>query len=521
MTEPKFKAQKIKKTSQNSAINELIPETDEAELSGHAHEAEASPDLQRLSIDPKKPFVMTSSNIRSLQQTLGNNKVARLLADQRNHPKVQTIQRHGDHDHGEEEETPVSRTILRQTDKETSGSETLKSMAPIQIQRHPTGTDLKAKPSVASANLQSAQAQAKSGVLSEQKGDKKSKKKKVTTPDLTVTIPTTPTTVPVPVLPSTLDQAYAQQLITTHYGVVAGKPIVMGNIITVEDQAGIDDAYDTAAMGLGMTVEGDDGNQRPWEKGDHNKQNPGVSLNGFTDGTTVWVNKATGDPTTMVHEMLHVNAFSDFKSRTNELIDEGVTQILAEEAVTADGRSIAGSEGTYPEQKLVVAKLIAVVGKDLVLKSYFKGASTLINTYDALMGEDSFAAMIDQLNQGKLDDVKNGLVPRTKPQKILLVKNKVKDGFFVNEASIKLLLEHKPGDAAEIKADPGINAELARIATKIITGSLKTSDKDLDKIEAMFSSPVVDKVILRPLLTPLIKKLNFKAKSKRLTTILA
>ncbi len=495
---------------------------DEAELSDPDQEAETAPGLQRLSIDPKKPFMVTASNIRGLQQTLGNNIVARLLADQRNHPKVQTIQRHGDHAHDDEEEASVSRTILRQTDKETSSSETLKSMAPTQIQRHPSGTALKAQPNVASANLQSAQTQAKSGMLSEQKGDKKSKKKKkVVTTTPTVTIPTTPTKVPVPVLPSTLDQAYAQKLITTHYGVAAGKPIVMGNIITVENQAGIDDAYDTAAMGLGMTVEGDDGNQRLWEKGDYNKQNPGVDLNGFTDGTTVWVNKATGDPTTMVHEMLHVNAFSDFKSRTNELIDEGVTQILAEEAVTADGRSISGSEGTYTNEKLVVAKLIAVVGKDLVLKSYFKGASTLINTYDALMGEDSFAAMIDQLAQGKLDDVKNGLVPRTKPQKILLVKNKVKEGFFVNEASIKLILEHKPGEAAEIKADPGINAELARIATKIITGPVITTDKDLDKIESMFSSPVVDKAILRPLLTPLIKKLNFKGKRKRLTTILA
>ena len=99
------------------------------------------------------------------------------------------------------------------------------------------------------------------------------------------------------------------------------------------------------------------------------------------------------NPTTTVHEMLHINTASTFRSTVGEVINEGMTERLAVQAVAAQGNSVVGSENTYAPQRASVGKLIAIVGEQTMKQAYFNGGQTFIEVYNRLMGRNSFTAL--------------------------------------------------------------------------------------------------------------------------------
>ena len=209
--------------------------------------------------------------------------------------------------------------------------------------------------------------------------------------DTTPTAPAAPTPAPAtPVAGATLQLAYSQNALQQAFGGVAAKPIIQGNITIVVGEAAILAAYDTANIGRHNAV-----TNAPWVAGDavRNFKNQGSRLNGFADAGRIWIDSTTTDPTTTVHEMLHINTASTFRATVGEVINEGMTERLAVQAVSAQGSSVVGSENTYAPQRNVVNKLIAIVGERTMQQAYFNGGQTFIEVYNRLMGSNSFTAL--------------------------------------------------------------------------------------------------------------------------------
>lgn len=96
-------------------------------------------------------------------------------------------------------------------------------------------------------------------------------------------------------------------------------------------------------------------------------------LNGFNHGGVSYVNKASGDLQTVVHEMLHGNTAADWTDMVGPNWDEGTTEVLTHEAL---GKLKMPAQLRYPAEEPVVREAITQ-GLPLadLTKAYLKGGA--------------------------------------------------------------------------------------------------------------------------------------------------
>jgi hypothetical protein len=202
---------------------------------------------------------------------------------------------------------------------------------------------------------------------------------------------------PAPSVPEkgrTLKLPYGEKVLTDTFGSVAKKKIVRGNIIVKNGEAEILAAYDEVNKGRNNKLTG-----KAWVDGDAKKtfKDRGLRLNGFADADKVWVDLETTDPTTTVHEMLHINTAAGFRAAVGEIVNEGMTERLAIKAMVAAGDSVTGSEATYTKERAFVDKLLTLVPEATAIHAYFNGADKLIDAYESVGGKGSWATLLAEL----------------------------------------------------------------------------------------------------------------------------
>jgi len=199
-----------------------------------------------------------------------------------------------------------------------------------------------------------------------------------------------------------MQTAFAQEAIKKHFEYVATKPIVTGAITIVADYNALMAEYDRIQMADNVIYSG---TGQPWAPGDGADEDAraGAITNGFANSGRIWINANQGDPTVLVHEMLHVNTASGFPALVGRAVNEGITQRFAVQVVIATGNSVAGSGSTYVEEQDVVNALVDVVGEDTIRHAYLRKAQMLVTAYEAVMGKRSWAIL-----ERTLDDTPAG-----------------------------------------------------------------------------------------------------------------
>ncbi|KAB8145641.1 hypothetical protein F8S13_00715 [Chloroflexia bacterium SDU3-3] len=155
--------------------------------------------------------------------------------------------------------------------------------------------------------------------------------------------------------PSMIDKAKSVEILTTSYG---SYTTITGGKVEVLEQAAFQAAYDKI---YGKTA-------YAWDKYVATKFG---NLEGFAHKGTNYINKNVGSVDVVPHEMLHNNANKDWTPFAGSELNEGTTEYLTIKAVTAAGYTASHS---YPDQEGVVQALVGVVGEELILNAYFKGA---------------------------------------------------------------------------------------------------------------------------------------------------
>ena len=97
------------------------------------------------------------------------------------------------------------------------------------------------------------------------------------------------------------------------------------------------------------------------------------NLGGFAYKGVNYINTNIASSTTVPHEMLHNNAHSTWSGFVGSNIDEGVTEYLTFEALTA--AKYTGMTSKYPQQYGVIKALVAVMGDGPLKDAYFKGTN--------------------------------------------------------------------------------------------------------------------------------------------------
>ena len=263
-----------------------------------------------------------------------------------------------------------------------------------------------------------------------------------TTPDGGTTATPTATTTPARLTMPTLETAFAQNALQTSFGDAAPRTIITGNITVVADRDALYAKYDQWMIAHNMT--NNLGN--PWTAGDARREDDagGFRMNAFAEpapSTDIYIDATQTDPTATVHEMLHVNTGPGFIAAVGRAINEGITQRFAAQAIAATGNSLTGSENTYQQEQRVVTELIRVVGEPIVRHAYFNGAATLIETYNRLMGADTFALLKSTLSpdtQAGYDAAVAMLVPPGATQRIAAI-TAVLNGWWVSDDDFKII----------------------------------------------------------------------------------
>ncbi len=334
----------------------------------------------------------------ALQRTAGNRATARLLSRRMEAPRVQ---RH-----------PEGAPLLGGLG--TAGSTTVKAVPPPGLMSDDEDAGSVATPAAPTTTPASTPTTDPSA-----------------TPDAGTTGPT-PVTLSMP----TLQTAFAQNALQTSFGDVAPKTIITGDITIVADSAALYAVYDQWMIDHNMT---NPQTGVAWVAGDKLRDNTrrGVRTNAFAEpapSTKIFIDATQTDPTATVHEMLHVNTAVGFIGSVGRAINEGITQRLATQAIVASGNSVVGSERTYQQEQRVVTKLVEILGEGIVKRAYFNGAASLIDTYNSLMGADSFAllkATLEPDSAAGYDAAVAMLVPPSVTQKIAVI-NAILDGWWVS-----------------------------------------------------------------------------------------
>jgi hypothetical protein len=240
----------------------------------------------------------------------------------------------------------------------------------------------------------------------------------------------------------------AQTVLQTAYGGI--HQIVPGNIVLLDGQAPLWAAYDRINLGRNNTYVTP---HRAWQNGDAQSCIPGLQGFADSDTNTVYVNRQTALVTATAHEMLHINTAADFRAAVGETVNEGTTEYLARKAVTAAGVAL-GDVQAYPQQRAIVEQIIGVVGEATLTQSYFGGAPTLINAFNALQGPGKFAQLrplaeaLDAVHAAQL------LHPPSAAEKIAKI-NAILDSWWVSDddiEAIRSICHAKPADLPTIRA---------------------------------------------------------------------
>lgn len=173
-----------------------------------------------------------------------------------------------------------------------------------------------------------------------------------------------------------------------------------------------------------------------------NRVYPGT-LEGFAfqSRNIVYVNKAAEDDeqvVTLVHEMLHMNAASDWQATVKADIDEGTTELLTQKACA----KMKATKKAYGAQMGIVQKIIQVVGEGTLINAYFNGGSILVNAVDSMIGKGTFNTLLDRIMDrtviGTFDEKIGKLLD---PQKANWLRQKIDEmkgllGGWVTDANI-------------------------------------------------------------------------------------
>jgi hypothetical protein len=125
------------------------------------------------------------------------------------------------------------------------------------------------------------------------------------------------------------------------------------------------------------------------------------NVNAFRDGSEIHVHENRGEPSTTIHESMHL--FSDkFRDKMGYNANEGTTEYFAKK-LCAEIKLARGS--FYAKQLASVEKLIATVGEDAVAAAYFQDKLAELETaVDAKTEEGTFAKWLTAMKASKYAD---------------------------------------------------------------------------------------------------------------------
>lgn len=201
--------------------------------------------------------------------------------------------------------------------------------------------------------------------------------------------------------PGAMSLANAQKVLQGSYGGV--KTIVPGSIVILADQPACCAKYDEVCMA--DKIKRSDGTD--WKKGDCAKDDAaaGVTTEGFAWKGIVYVNGKTTLVTATAHEILHNNVSAGFRGKVGETFNEGTTETLARNALTAAGVTVPAVT-SYPDQVKLTAKLQGVVGLPVLCDAYFSDPDKLIKKFEELKGAGTWATLkghAEALNVAEFD----------------------------------------------------------------------------------------------------------------------
>jgi len=165
--------------------------------------------------------------------------------------------------------------------------------------------------------------------------------------------------------PTKIDPTLAQKILTDSFGDL--KTIEQGNVIVL-DKASFIAAWDAIYA--------------PAKKWDPYVIQTYGGLEGFRHGDKQYINKDSRSVSlaTVVHEMLHKNAASDFLSSMGSAINEGVTELLSLEACTKAGFTTGNN--SYPSQTNIINAIMgAGLDWETIKTAYFKGGAQMKIAY--------------------------------------------------------------------------------------------------------------------------------------------
>jgi len=186
---------------------------------------------------------------------------------------------------------------------------------------------------------------------------------------------------------SYLSVARSLELLRTSYGSIAERPIEEPRVVVAPTSAA------TWARSDDVNIANKAWNPRAgrtWTHGDARAMWPD-GMGGFTDPVTgdVYINAELAVESTMPHELLHANAAPEFLQAVGVNLNEGFTENLALEAMTASGVA-AEKVPAYGAYRAVAKVIAAITGRDLLLRAYFNGGTHLAD-FVAALGADTLA----------------------------------------------------------------------------------------------------------------------------------
>ena len=189
--------------------------------------------------------------------------------------------------------------------------------------------------------------------------------------------------------PRYLTPARSVAVLNAAFGAVAERPIREPRVVVAPTSAA------TWALSDDVNMANQAWNPRTgrvWSRGDARAMWPGT-MGGFTDPITgaVYINAETALESHVPHEILHANASPDFLLAVGVAVNEGVTQLLALEALASSGVE-AEKAPAYAGERELAAAIAQLAGRDRLLRAYFNGGPHL-DELVAAVGAGTLARM--------------------------------------------------------------------------------------------------------------------------------
>ena len=141
---------------------------------------------------------------------------------------------------------------------------------------------------------------------------------------------------------------------------------------------------------------------RPWTRSDARAMWPS-GMGGFTDPATgtVYINAQNAVESATPHELLHTNASPEFLQAVGVALNEGITELLALDALANSGVR-AEKAPAYPKERTLAGAVIKLAGRERVLRAYFNGGPSLAEFVNAL-GIDTLKSVKQSTAGGDVD----------------------------------------------------------------------------------------------------------------------